>query len=62
MAQKEGHVGVSIIDTVALLTIKEADQVVLDYWVLGNSSSVSTGSFKSNCITECKNVVVLLML
>ena len=62
MSEKQWLENVSIIHTIAFLSLHEAEKVILDDWILGDGTSVGAGSFKTNSITESKDVVVLIVL
>ena len=52
MSEKQWLENVSIIHTIAFLSLHEAEKVILDDWILGDGNS----------ITESKDVVVLIVL
>lgn len=58
----EWHVGVTIIDTIELLTVQEVFEVVLDDWALSLSSVLGSGSLSLNAITEGENVLISFVL
>lgn len=57
VAEIEWHVRVSIVDTVQLLTIHELLNVVLDNWVLGMSSMLSSSGISLNAVTKSKDIL-----
>lgn len=62
VTEEKGHELVSIINSVQFLSIKILLDIVLDNWVLGNSSLLSSSGIKSNSISERENILKLFML
>ena len=58
----EWHIGESIIDGVAFLTLHELLQVVLDNWALGVGSMLSSSDLSLDAITEGEDVLESGML
>ena len=61
-AKVEGHVGVSVVNSVALLAFKVLQNVMLDNGVLSDGTGVGTGGVTGDAVTDCEDVVVLVML
>jgi hypothetical protein len=62
VAQEEREEGVAIIDGVEFLAVHEVLQVMLYYWFLVDSSSLSSSGVNINTITKGKNVIVFFVL
>lgn len=62
VTEVHGHVGVSIVDGVAVSSLEVVQDVVLHNGGLSHSSSVGTGSLSSNAISEGEDVLVVLVL
>jgi len=62
VAEVEGHVGVSVVDGVAVLTLEVVEDILLHDGGLGHGGSVGTGSLSANAISECEDVLVMLVL
>ena len=58
----EWHISESIIDGIALLTLEELLQVVLDNWALSVGSMLSSSDFSLDAVTEGKDVLESGML
>jgi hypothetical protein len=52
----------TVVNTVAVLAVQEAEHVVLDHWVLGNSGVVGTGGLETDSVTEGEHVLELVVL
>ena len=62
VAQPEWHVLVSIVDGVALLTLEELENVVLDDWVLVDGTSVGTGGLAADAVADGEDILVSVVL
>ena len=58
----EWHVGVSIVDSIQLLSVHEPLQVVFDNWALSVGSVLSSCCLSLDSITESEDVLESLML
>mgnify|MGYP006866641861 CR=1 FL=1 len=58
----EWHVGVSIVDSIQLLSVHEPLQVVFDNWALSVGCVLSSCSLSLDSITESEDVLESLML
>jgi hypothetical protein len=58
----QGEVSVAVVHSVAIFALQEAQNVVLDNWVLGNCCVLCAGRIASNAIAESKDVLVFLVL
>ena len=59
---EEWHVGVSIVDGIAVLTMKELKNIVLYDWILGLSCIHRSGCINRSSISKSEHVFVLLVL
>ena len=57
MREVEWHISESIIDGIALLTLEELLQVVLDNWALSVGSMLSSSDLSLDAVTEGKDVL-----
>lgn len=62
LSQDHGHEGVSIIDSVGVLTLHVLKKVVLDNGVLGHSSIHGRGGTSGSAVTESEHVLIVLVL
>jgi hypothetical protein len=62
VTEVHGHVGVTIVDGVAIFSVEVVQDVVLHNGWLRHSSSVGTGSLSTDAISEGKDVLVVLVL
>jgi hypothetical protein len=62
LTQDQRHEGVSVVDSVGVLTIHKLEKVVLDNGVLGHSGILSRGSTSSGAVTEGEHVLEGLVL
>ena len=61
-AQPEGHVGVSVVNGVALFALHEAQNVVLHDWVLLDGSRVGTGGLSADAVPDREDILELVVL
>lgn len=62
VTEEERLVRVAIIHTVEVFTLEEADQVVLNNWVLSDGCVVGTGGFEADSVTEREDILELVVL
>ena len=62
MSKQEWHICVPIIDTIEFFSFEEVLQVMFYDWALSNCCGLSSGRVNSNTITECKDILVSLVL
>lgn len=62
VAKVEWHVGVTIINSVQVSAFQELLDVVFNDWGLIDGSSLSTGDFTSDTISESEDVLKTLVL
>lgn len=62
VAHKKWEVRVTIINTVAFLTVHESHNVVFHYWALSHSGGGGSGDVASDSISESKDVFKSLVL
>jgi len=54
--------GVTVIDTVELLSLHEANHIVLHNWVLGHGGIMGTCGVETNCVTHGEHILELVVL
>ena len=62
VTEEERLVRVAVIHTVEFFALEEADQVVLNNWVLCDGCVVGTGGFEADSVTEREDILVLVVL
>lgn len=58
----EGHEGVAIVDSVAVLAVDVVQNIVLDNGVLSHGGDVGPGGIPTDAVTESKDVLMLIVL
>lgn len=62
VTEVERQEGVSVVDTVKLLTIHELLNVLLDNWCLVDGCSLCSGSVGTDAVSECEDVLIAFVL